>query len=40
MSVIDTTVSQAVALRIEYALDAVCLVIIDADEGRHLLCLN
>ncbi|MGB7792990.1 MAG: hypothetical protein WBL39_17460 [Terrimicrobiaceae bacterium] len=35
MSVIDTALSQAAALRI--AVDALYLVIIDADERRHLL---
>jgi hypothetical protein len=35
-SVIDTALSQAGALDIEHAIDALCLVIIDADERRHL----
>ena len=37
MSVIDTALSQAITLRIEHAVDALYFVIIDADEGRHLL---
>jgi hypothetical protein len=37
MSVIDTSLSQALALDVEHVMDAICLVIIDTDKHRHLL---